>query len=72
MTDIAAKNSPSGSENVDDAGLEKKLRDYHCKGGSAADTDEAKSLEGEIALTHLKHEERLEKGRPQQSKTAQR
>ena len=57
---------------TDDGGLEKKLRDYHRQGGAGAATDAVKSLEGEIALANATNEQRLEKARPQQSKTANR
>jgi hypothetical protein len=63
--------TPKSTE-IDDGGLEKKLRDYHRQGGAGAATDAIKSLEGEIALANATNEQRLEKAWPQQSKTANR
>jgi hypothetical protein len=72
MNNADAQNHTAKTTEIDDGGLEKKLRDYHREGGAEAGTDTVKKLEGEIAMANASHEERLKKARPQQSKTANR
>ena len=47
----------------DDFGLEEKVQDYHRHGGSQG-TGHAKTLEGDIGATSVRHERHLKKARP--------
>jgi hypothetical protein len=64
------RSKPTDSD--DSGGLEKKLSDYGRKGGAQAGTDATKTLEGDIASAHAKHDQDLNKARPELSKTAKR
>ncbi len=56
----------------EDGGLEKAVRDYQEAGGSDAETDTTKELEGKIAKASATHDQQLKKGRPEISRTADR
>lgn len=51
----------------DDFGLPEKIREYHRHGGPQGN-DHAKTLEGDIGSTELRHEHQLKKGRPDGSR----
>jgi hypothetical protein len=54
----------------DDFGLTDKVQDYHRHGGPQGG-DHAKTLEGEIATTHVQHDHHLKKARPDSSTAEQ-